>query len=498
MDTTKRRLGASLHNLRYQHPAWLLLASPIAPYVLTCLQRLFEPGTENRIEDMEQALSEMLETYASDDELEADSRQQARREIQSWIRRRLVTERGGVLFATDELQLVMRFVEGLQDRIMTSTASRLATVQRQIADLAMQLSPDAAAREQRLIEQIAALEAELEQVRSGQFDVRSGDSAIEGIRDVFDLAISLVSDFRRVEDSYRDAERQLRQTLISDEQHRGQAVDSLLDSHDQLLETPEGQVFSVFHQQLLESGDLDRMRHQLREIARHELVSQALSHKQRDDLALLVINLITDSQRVIQARSRSERDVKGFIRSGLAREHFVVGRRLNELFDVAQRIDWSRQTLRRSLTSLPVIAGNIGNVPLIERLRFKGSDEEPYNDLDLTPVRQDVTAFDSDFWSGFDSLDRQNLYETTLALLSDHGPLTVGAIMSKLDTTHDLEAVAYLLGLACEVEAGHDTPVLAHENFSTASGDKSSPFEFTIPRMLLSADAIRQISWEVA
>lgn len=69
---------------------------------------------------------------------------------------------------------------------------------------------------------------------------------------VYALATSLRADFRRVEDSWREADRQLRQAILSAQQHRGSIVDQLLGSHASLLSTPEG-VFGAFssscHQQ---------------------------------------------------------------------------------------------------------------------------------------------------------------------------------------------------------------------------------------------------------
>jgi len=58
--------------------------------------------------------------------------QLAGRELRLWIRRSLTNERGGRIYATDALHSVIAFVDGLDNRIMTSTASRLSVVQREI------------------------------------------------------------------------------------------------------------------------------------------------------------------------------------------------------------------------------------------------------------------------------------------------------------------------------------------------------------------------------
>lgn len=493
MDRKRLQQGNELLQLRQTNAAWQLLASRIAPFIIACLQRLFEPGQRTSVEDMELALADLLHENANQvDGIEANVLQQARRELRNWISRGLITERAGELTATDDLQRTLQFIDGLQDRIMTSTASRLATVQREIADLAMHLNPDAQAREERLLAMIAELQEEVAKVRSGNVDVREGDAAIESIRDVYDLAVSLRSDFRRVEDSYREAERELRQSLVANRQHRGQAIDRLLDSHDALVETPEGQVFSVFHQQLNERAETDRMRNNLREIARHDLVSEALNRHQRDELSYLVMRLITESRNVIRARARSDRDVKGFIKSGLAAEHFTVSQLLGDLFSAAQDIDWSRQALRRFTTPLPLVATNLPAVPIPTRLRVVDINVAASGELDLTPVQADLDAMGDNFWLSFDGLNRQDFLDQVNSCLTDNqAPMTVAEIATELVTEHDLEAVALLVALGREV---NDVTSTTESETCTINSDEGTTIIYTVPRLSVDVTATRLIS----
>ncbi len=94
---------------------------------------------------------------------------QARLEISGWIGRRLLTERAAKPQATDALQHALAFAAGLRQRIMTSTTSRLATVQREAEALA--LNPDGEARAAALERRIEALQAELADVRAGRVQV---------------------------------------------------------------------------------------------------------------------------------------------------------------------------------------------------------------------------------------------------------------------------------------------------------------------------------------
>jgi hypothetical protein len=301
----------------------------------------------------------MLAEHANDGGFEIsddDYSAQARKELRSWVKLALVVEREGRLFATDALEEALRFVAALGGRVMTSTASRLSVVQREIENLETNLNPDPKSRTTHLRRKIAELEYELAAAERGEFKVLEGAEAVERIREVYTLATSLRADFRRVEDSWREADRQLRQSIVGEQKHRGEIVDKLLDGHDELLDSPEGRVFHAFHQQLGRSVELDNIKHRLRTILGHPAAQSGLTRQQQVELRWLIMRLVKESAEVIQARARSERDVKGFLKTGLAAEHHRVGALLNEIFEQALDMDWGSQALRRQPGPLPPIA----------------------------------------------------------------------------------------------------------------------------------------------
>lgn len=450
-----RDLYQQLIALRRDHSAWLLLASRNAPLTLACLQSLFENNQASvTVEAAVEKLAEAFTQYANDPQFETDAENQslaARRELRQWMNRKLVVERGGELMATDALQRALVFVQSLESQAMTSTASRLATVQREIESLAAQLSHNQEERAALLRGRIAALEAELATVERGEFEVLEGPQAAEGIREVHQLSVSLQADFRRVEDSYREADKSLRQRIIAEKHHRGEIVDNLLEGHEALVETVEGQVFESFHQQLVQVAELTRMKQRLREILANANTDKALSRKQKTDLRLLVSRLVAESERVIQARARSERDVRGFLKSGLADEQLRVGAVLQEVFQAALQVDWHAQKNRRAPAPLPPVAVSSANLPLVERFLVKDTDTEESTDLDFNSQEAQFDAMDSEFWTAYHALDRAKLFEDTISHLQIEGkPLSLKQLAVALPPTHDLETLAYWLAMARE------------------------------------------------
>lgn len=488
-----RDLSQRFTKLRRNHPAWLLLASRNGSLILASLKPLIEthPGGI----EFEEAVARLAVTFAdhvndTEFELGDDHTLTARRELRQWLKRGLIVERNGQLLATDALQRAILFLDSLDVQTMTSTASRLATVQRAIEELEAQLNPSLTDRAQSLQARIEALAKELEAVKAGNIEVLDGPPAEEGIREVYQLAISLQADFRRVEDSYREADRSLRQRIIVERQHRGQIVDELLGSHDALVQTAEGQVFESFHQQLVKSAELEQMKSRLRLILSNKNVDKALQRKQKTDLRLLVSRLVQDSERVIQARARSERDVRNFLKSGLADEQIRVGALLQEIFQVALEVDWESQRIRRSPGPLPPVAVATPNLPLVERLLVKQIDDDDSGDLDLTLTEADPAKMDDEFWRAFHALDRARLFESTVAHLQAAGkPLTISELADALPPTHNLETLVYWLAMARQAGIAVDDRAEAIELFVEQDGW----FRFHVPRVQITHSLVSNL-----
>jgi hypothetical protein len=497
MDVEIRNRTEAYIKARQRHPAWQLLAARRAPLVLSCLQTLFEESHDGvGFEDALGSLAQMLAQHAHDSEFEINAEDysaQARKELRGWIKLALVVEREGRLYATDALEEALRFVESLEGRVMTSTASRLSIVQREIEGLEASLNPDPRSRITHLERQKAQIEAELAAVKRGEVPVLAGAEAAERIMEVYTLASSLRADFRRVEDSWREADRQLRQSIVSEHTHRGAVVDRLLDGHDTLLESPEGRVFHSFHQQLSRSVELEHMKHRLRAIAKHPIAQSALSRQQQVELRWLVMRLVKESAAVIHARSRSERDVKGFLKTGLAAEHHRVGALLNEIFQQALDINWGSQAVRRKPGPLPPLAPANGSLPLVERLLFKAVGSEEQRNLELNRQCADLQDMGEDFWSAFDGLDRQALLRETLKVLRQtNTSMSVGDLAHHLPPTHDLETISLWLCLAREAEV----PVATERESVDVVVKDGAQLRFNVPKVELVAAAVATLEWE--
>jgi hypothetical protein len=489
-------LAHRLISLRHGHSAWMLLASINGPLILASLKSLIDahPGGiefEVAVEHLAAAFARHVDDPAFD--ISDDPGKAARREVRSWIKRKLIVERDGQIMATDALQRCFHFLESLEDQSMTSTASRLATVQRAIESLNANLSSDQSDRANLLRQRIERLQAELDDVERGSFEVLSGNRAEEEIREVYQLAISLRADFRRVEDSFRGADRELRQRILSSSAGRGDIVDELLDGHDHLLQTGEGQVFDNFYQQLVQSAELEIMKSRLRTILDNENIDRALRREQKTDLRRLVSRLVEESQRVIQARAQSERDVRGFLKSGLADENLKTGVLVQEILRVALAVDWTSQKIRRSASPLPPIAISLSGLQVPERLLCKQISTEAESELNLRSVEADFGLMDDEFWQAYRTLDRRQLFQQTVDRLRSLGrPLTIAELAKEIPPAHDLETLAFWLAMAREAGVELQT----QEQMVELVNDEHERTRFFFPLALIGHDDVSDLQAE--
>ena len=254
-----------------------------------------------------------------------------------------------------------------------------------------------------------------------------------------------------------------------------------------------GQVFESFHEQLVKPLELDRMKARLKSILHNEAAQRSLDRHQRHELHTLIPNLVSESRGVIGARARSERDVRSFLKSGLADEQIRVGALLQELLSAGLNIDWSSQKVRRSPSPIPPVAMANPTFKLAERLTFRDGAEEEIPDLVLDEQTSELGELGEDFWQAFHALDRVQLFEETLALLKHAGkPLTLAALAEALPPTHDLETLSYWLGMAREAGVTLSAEVETVDLTDEVEGS----FRFTVPSVCLDHENVQQLDTE--
>jgi hypothetical protein len=149
--------------------------------------------------------------------------------------------------------------------------SRLNTILHDVRRWALEASPDAASRIDRLTAQIDKDVAERDRLAAGG-DVltASDDRMLEGYMDLVNLIGQLPSDFKRVEESVLAMHREILQDFRDEERPIGEVLDEYLTKSDDLvLRTIEGRAFDGAFALLRDEVLLMGLRRDLRTILDH-------------------------------------------------------------------------------------------------------------------------------------------------------------------------------------------------------------------------------------
>lgn len=123
--------------------------------------------------------------------------------------------------------------------------SRLNTILDAVRRWALEASPDADARIERLNDQIRELEAERDRLAAGgTVEVATNDRMLDGYVNLTDLIGQLPSDFKRVEESVAQMHREILRDFREEDRRVSEVLDDYLVRQEELIRsTPEGRAF---------------------------------------------------------------------------------------------------------------------------------------------------------------------------------------------------------------------------------------------------------------
>ncbi len=262
----------TLETLRTTHPAWRLLRAEHGPLIASFLNRVFlKPNVRQMQEsDLVRHLDDELfklrrelgedrfprEAKAYLDDWASDKN--------GWLRKRYAAGSDEAQFdITPATEAALTWLSSLGRRTFIGTESRLRTIFDLLRDLINDTEPDITARIAELARRRAAIDAEIARLEAG--DVPVLDDAV--IRDRFHLIVetarSLLSDFRAVEQNFRQLDRDARIKISAWEGSKGELLGAILGDRDAIAESDQGRSFRAFYDLLMSTDRQDELSHLL-------------------------------------------------------------------------------------------------------------------------------------------------------------------------------------------------------------------------------------------
>jgi Protein of unknown function (DUF3375) len=245
----------TLSTLRQMHPAWRLLAADHAPLVVSFLHRTFiQPNVRtlpqqelaSRLQDYLYFLQEQhsdkafpksvrhyLDDWSSDDH--------------GWLRKYYPVNSDEPHYdITPATEKAVDWLASLGQQQFVGTESRLMTVFALLREMAEGTELDPRTRIAELEKRKAQIEADIQHIREGHMLLLDETQIKDRFLQMAGTARGLLSDFRTVEQNFRDLDRMVRERIATWEGGKGALLEEIFGERDMIADSDQGKSFRAF------------------------------------------------------------------------------------------------------------------------------------------------------------------------------------------------------------------------------------------------------------
>ena len=241
--------------LRQNHPAWRLLCAANAPLIASFLERAFITPNQRVIRE-----GNLIETL--EDELFARRQSLGEKAFpkraqeyladwaapeHGWIRRFYIDGSDEPSYdLTPATEKAIGWLTTLISRQFVGTESRLMTLFELLRQISEGTDDDPESRRQELLKRRQDIDAQIAAIDDGHLPLLDETSIRDRFQQFTSLARELLSDFREVEDNFRQLDRQTRERIARWEGSKGELLADILDERDIISGTDQGRSFQAF------------------------------------------------------------------------------------------------------------------------------------------------------------------------------------------------------------------------------------------------------------
>ena len=227
---------------------------------------------------------------------------------------------------TSGSERALLWLESIRESRFVGTESRLQSIFNDLETLREQSSDDPEERIRKLEEKADALRAEIDRIRAtGQVPSFTPVQINERYARLLANARELLGDFRQVEENFKRIAREITERHAQPGVTKGAIVGHLLDSHDALRSSEQGQSFFAFWELLLSPERQARFQEMVSAVSALDLLDE--ENRNSPLLRHFLGNLLREGEKVVESHQRMSAN----LRRVLDTTHLSERRRLGEL-----------------------------------------------------------------------------------------------------------------------------------------------------------------------
>lgn len=233
---------------------------------------------------------------------------------------------------TSDAERALEWMQHLEKKEFIGTQSRFLSIYENLKQIANQTENDPSSRLSFLKEQRKKLDDEIKAIQTtGCVNRMDATQIRERFLNLIEDSRRLVSEFRLVEDIFKDITREIKEKKLKETQTKGEILGEVLDAHDSLEESDQGRSFSAFWSFLISEDQ----QNQLKTLSEKILATpeiRAFVRKNQDrqfDTTLLKLKsqLLQVGQKVLKSKFRLSEE----LRKLLHQKTWIENKRVLEL-----------------------------------------------------------------------------------------------------------------------------------------------------------------------
>lgn len=259
---------ATLSILRKNHPAWRLLLADHAPLIATFLQQtIVAPNLRlisqaDLVSKLEDQLFQLHETQGEDafPQTALQYLDDWAQDDKGWLRKFYPANSDEPHFdLTPATEKVISWLETLNERAFVGTESRLMTVFDLLKQIAEGSETDPQARIAELERRKAEIDSEISRIEDGDLNILDDTALKDRFQQLTGIARELLSDFREVEQNFRNLDHNVRAKIALWEGAKGELLEQIFGERDVITDSNQGKSFRAFWDFLMSPSRQDEL-----------------------------------------------------------------------------------------------------------------------------------------------------------------------------------------------------------------------------------------------
>lgn len=241
-----------LNLLRKNHPAWKLLTSHQAPFIAAFFYMTFLKNKQREIS--EEKLISYLENFIENINYEDKASFTPQEILTQWsnieygfLRKYYPKDKDEIHYdLTPAAQKAIEYLMSFEQRNFMATESRLIIIFNLLKNIIEKSNENPEFRIQELEKQKKEIEKEIEEIKNGKIELLSPAQIKERFLQVMNLSYDIVSDFRIVEQNFRDLEKSLRKKILTFDSGKGELLSDYFKEENSIEKSEQGRSFNAF------------------------------------------------------------------------------------------------------------------------------------------------------------------------------------------------------------------------------------------------------------